>query len=79
MRFNRDAFVEILDRSNYPNRKAFANAVGISAGTLHDVAGLDERGRPRRQPSDELIRRFASELKVPLTAIINAPEERSVA
>jgi hypothetical protein len=75
MRFNRDAFVEILDRSNYPSRKDFALRVGISPGTLTDVTGSEKEPRPRRQPSDDLIRRFAVELKVPLTAIINAPAE----
>lgn len=74
MRFNRDAFVEILDRSNYPNRKAFAVQVGISPGTLVDITGSEKDPRPRRQPSDDLIRRFALELKIPITAIINAPE-----
>jgi hypothetical protein len=71
MRFHRDAFVNILDRSDYESRAAFAIAVGISAGTLHDIAST----RPRRQPSDELIRRLARELKVPVTAIICDPDE----
>lgn len=71
MRFNRDSFVALLERSNYPSRAAFAEAVGISPGALHDIAAT----RPRRQPSDELIRRLAVELKVPVTAIIADPEE----
>jgi len=78
VRFNRDACVEILERSGYPTRKAFADAVGVSAGTIHDILSTD----PRRNPSDELIRRLADELKVPVTAIIHAPthhESESVA
>lgn len=74
MRFHKDAFVEILDRSNYSSRADFAQAVGISAGTLHDIAS----SRPRRQPSDELIRRLARELKVPVTAIICEPDSAVV-
>lgn len=69
MRFHRPAFVEILDRSNYKNRAEFARAVGVSPGTLHDI----ETGR--RSPSDELIRRLAGELKVPLPAILADPEQ----
>lgn len=71
VRFNRDSTVEIIERSNYPSRKAFADAVKVSPGTLHDILS----SKPRRQPSDDLIRRIASELKVPITAIIHAPEE----
>lgn len=75
MRFNRDAFVEILERSGYSSRAAFARSVGISPGALHDIAATE----PRRQPSDELIRKLAGELKVPVTAIIHAPDEQAVA
>lgn len=71
MRFHRDAFVSILERSEYASRAAFAAEVGISPGALHDIAST----RPRRQPSDELIRRLARELKVPVTAIICDPDE----
>lgn len=70
VQFNRDAFVEILDRSNYASRADFAREVGISPGALHDIAA----SRPRRQPSDDLICRLAAELKIPVTAIICSPE-----
>lgn len=69
MRFHRPAFVEILDRSNYKSRADFARAVGMSPGALHDI----ETGR--RAPSDDLIRRLASELKVPLPALLADPEQ----
>ena len=75
MRFNRDAFLAILERSNYPNRAAFAKAVGISAGALSDITNVASTGRPRRHPSPELIRRFATELKVPISALLHDPEQ----
>lgn len=71
MQFHRDAFVEILDRSNYPSRAHFARAVGISPGSLHDILSTS----PRRNPSDALILRLAAELKVPVTAIITEPQK----
>lgn len=73
MQFHREAFVEILDRSGYPSRKAFADAVGISPGSLHDI----EHGSRGRKPSDTLIIRFAQELKCPLTAIIRDRTEEA--
>lgn len=79
MQFHREACVEILDRSNYPSRKAFAAAVGVSPGSLADVLNVDDvTGRPRRTPSTDLIRRIAAELKVPVTAIIKDPEAAAV-
>lgn len=74
-RFNRDAFVEILDRSGYASRTDFARAAGVSAGTLHDITTIDSAtGRPRRAPSLTLVKRLASELKVPLPALLHDPE-----
>lgn len=75
MQFHREAFIEILNRSGYPSRKAFADAVGISPGSLHDIEH-ESRGR---RPSDDLIVRFARELKCPLTAIIREPDPDQVA
>lgn len=65
VRFNRFAFVEILDRSGYPSRAAFARAVGMSVGALHDIVS------GRRQPSSEMIQRFSRELKAPIPALIH--------
>lgn len=76
MQFNRDAAIEIIDRSGYSSRADFARAVGISPGSLHDILG---GVTPRRRPSDELIRNIAAELKVPVTAIIHAPAEQEPA
>lgn len=76
MRFHLDAFVEILERSDYASRTDFARAVPMSPGTLHDITTVDaDTGRPRRHPSPDLIRRMARELKVPVSAIIRDPEE----
>lgn len=74
MQFHREAFIEILDRSAYPSRKAFADAVGISPGSLHDV----EHATRGRKPSDELLHRFARELKCPVTALIRDPADQAV-
>lgn len=77
-RFNRDAFVEILDRSGYASRSDFARAAGVSAGTLHDITTLDaDTGAPRRAPSLMLIKKLAKELKVPLPALLHDPESVS--
>lgn len=73
MRFHRDAAVEILDRSGYPNRAAFAREIGMSPGALHDILVGDP---PRRTPSNELIHRIARGLKIPVTAILADPTER---
>jgi transcriptional regulator with XRE-family HTH domain len=73
VRFHRAAFVEILDRSNYPTRTDFARRVGISPGALHDVL------TGRREPSPDLMRRLIAELKVPLPAILlDCPELQAV-
>lgn len=69
----------ILERSNYQSNADFARAVGISPGTLHDLTAIDEdTGRPRRAPSMTLVRRLAVELRIPVTALLHAPEAVSV-
>jgi transcriptional regulator with XRE-family HTH domain len=75
MRFHREAFIEILERSDYASKSDFAKRVPMSAGALHDIITLGPDGKPRRSPSPDLIRRIARELRVPLTALIRDPEE----
>lgn len=65
VRFNREACKALVERSNYPHFKAFADAIGMSPGHFHDVVVTG-----RRDPSTDLIRRFAIELRVPITALI---------
>lgn len=79
MKFNRQAFLAILQRSGYPSNADFARRVGISAGALHDITVSNEGRPPRRHPSDELIVKLAKELKVPVTAIISTDEFDAVA
>ena len=71
--FNRDAFNAILQRSDFETPADFAREVGISPGALHDISALQSTGKPRRTPSMSMIRKLASGLKVPITALINDP------
>lgn len=74
MKINPDATAALIDRTGYPSRAAFARAVGISQGALHDVLVRDPfTGSTRKGASPALIGRIAKELKVPITAIICDP------
>lgn len=72
--FNREAFVELLARSNYPSPSDFARQAGISPGALHDITAINPiSGKVRRQPSLAMIKKLAAELRVPLTALLRDP------
>lgn len=74
MQLNPDATSALIDRTGYASRAAFARAVGVSQGALHDVLVRDAfTGATRKGASDALIVRIARELKVPVTAIILDP------
>ena len=79
VKFNRQAFLAILQRSGYPSNADFARRVGISPGALHDITVSNDGKPPRRHPSDELIVKLAKELKVPVTALIHDAEFDAVA
>lgn len=75
MRINPEAASALIDRSGYPSRAAFARAVGVSQGALHDVLVRDPYTHTTRKgASPALIKRIAGELKVPVTAILQDPE-----
>lgn len=71
MRINRHALRQIRERSGLSKTK-LAMEAGVSTGTLNDL----ESGR--RGGSDELIRKVAGALKVPVTAIIVDPDAMKV-
>lgn len=75
MKFHREAFLSILERSGFESNASFAHTVPMSVGALHDITSVDPfTGRTRRQPSSALIKKLATALKVPVTAIIKDPE-----
>ncbi len=78
-RFNRHAARALIERSDFPNRAAFAKAIGVSAGTLNDVLGTEDNAEvpPRRQPSVALVRKITHGLAVPLPTLLNSYEEAS--
>lgn len=67
---NRFALTEFRLRSGY-NKAQLARAVGISPAHMSDVEG------GKRNPSPELIARFAGALKVPVPALLANPREAS--
>lgn len=73
--FNREAFVELLARSNYSGPSDFARQAGISPGALHDITTINpDTGKARRQPSLAMIKKLATELRVPLPALLRDPD-----
>lgn len=80
MAFHREAFERIL--SDYLllhglTPAGFAKKAGVSPGTLSDIRNVDpDTGRPRRQPSTQLIGKLASAMDCPIGALVTADPER---
>lgn len=67
MRAHGPAIKQIIERSGYSQAK-FASAVGMSPGQLSEII------KGTKGASPDLLKRMATELKCPITALICDPE-----